>query len=351
MEARRNVLAAARRSTAALQRRTYYPTSRRAVFDYEAEKDRWVDGSVRALTVSEMYHTIHQPLSEVEDIMSTWRESKWFNRDLNKATRDRIDTFLSNKYDHGLEPNLLERLLIQYALVRDGSFEGAFHGYFRNKEGVTVYDTEPRWDTLRKHIFTNVPVIDDLFALSGMGEDGYRKALGNLLLSSFEHALPTGKSRAGVHATVMFQHREENSEGGQAVRLLGSHDEADGVDYMLLQPHPSDPLQHQLHLVIIGSDNKYRRSVQVPNEALRAKMAARTAQVFGLPEGSVDTAVLFTPPWLLDRHSLLKCHTMVGGVAPSYADWLPYYNFDLTKQDPDWAYQAKKDAEDEFYQL
>eukprot|EP01061_Rhynchopus_euleeides_P034274 TRINITY_DN58026_c0_g1_i1.p1 TRINITY_DN58026_c0_g1~~TRINITY_DN58026_c0_g1_i1.p1 ORF type:complete len:345 (+),score=92.30 TRINITY_DN58026_c0_g1_i1:223-1257(+) len=335
------------------QARRYYPSNQRPqTFDYAAEKARWTDPHVRTFAVSELYNKIEAPLSECEDIMSTWRETKWFNRgDDNKKLRDRVNSFLSEKYDHGLEQNFLHRLLIQYSLISHGSFDKAFHGYFRKANGVTTYDLDPRWDTVRSLLFTNVTVIDDLYHLSGMGGAGYRSALGRMLSTSLEHAIPTGKSNVSEFAKIMFQHRSDREGPVVPPRMLASHSESEGVDFVLTLPHATDASRHQLALVIIGSENKYRRRVQVPDEVRRAHMAARAEKVFGLAPGDIETTVLLTPPWMLDRHSLLKCHTLVGGLSPLYSDWLPYYHYELTQHDPDWAYQAKKDAEDEFYQL
>ena len=351
-----------RNGVALRQIRSYYPSNQRTdQFDFKAEAAKWTDPSVKTFAVSELYERIEQPLSECEDIMSTWKETKWFNRS-NDVTALHTEThlhtlvqqFLHQKYDLGEEANFLHRLLLQYALMRNGTFDNAFHGYFRQANGVIKYDTDPRWDTVKELIYTNVTVIDDLYHFSGIGgkEGGYRPALANMLASSLEHALPTGKSNVNDFAKVLFQYRKEDGVGvAAAPRLLASSSHNEGVDFALLLPHDREADRCHLALVIIGSENKYRRRIQVPDAKRKAVMATRAEKVFGLPQGSVDVKTLMFPPWLLDRHSLLKCHSLVGGLSPLYANWLPYYHYELTEHDPDWAYQMQKDGEDEYYQL
>ncbi|KAJ9459762.1 hypothetical protein DIPPA_11421 [Diplonema papillatum] len=336
-----------------LQRRSYYPSSEKASgFTFEVEQERWKDSSVKTRTVSELYSAINGPLTECEDIMSTWRDTKWFNRDVEPHIKTYLTDFLRQKYDHGQEVNFLDRLLLQYAMMTNGNFENAFHGYFRNANGVVVYDQERRWDTVRRLLLTNVPVIDDLFRLSGMSPGtGYRGAFARMIAASLEHAIPTGKSNVSDYAKILFQHRQDGESGHSVVRVFSSVSDSEGIDFMLVQPAGEGPGRHRLTLLIIGSENKYRRQVQVPDPARQASMCRRAEKVLSLPTDSVSSHILLSPPWCCDRHTLLKAHTLVGGLAPVYADWLPYYHYTIPASDADWAYQAKKDAEDEYYQL
>eukprot|EP01064_Diplonema_japonicum_P010364 TRINITY_DN1761_c1_g1_i2.p1 TRINITY_DN1761_c1_g1~~TRINITY_DN1761_c1_g1_i2.p1 ORF type:complete len:246 (+),score=52.93 TRINITY_DN1761_c1_g1_i2:63-800(+) len=245
-----------------------------------------------------------------------------------------------------MEPNFLDRLFLQYMFMQNGSFEKAFQGYFRKSSGVTVLDTEPRWDLVKKLMYTNIPVLDDLYRMSGQGE-GYTWSLGKMMGQSLEHAVPIGKANITPLAKVLFQHRHEGSDG-VSLRVLSTG--GDGASYVLLHPHSSVKGMHNLTSVVIGSENKYKRQTQLPTSQKLSSTASRCEQVFSLPKGSIDTTTILTPPWLLDRHSLLKIHTLVGGLSPSYSDWLPYYHYELP-HDVDYAYQAKKDMEDEYYQL
>eukprot|EP01059_Diplonema_ambulator_P027153 TRINITY_DN448_c1_g4_i1.p1 TRINITY_DN448_c1_g4~~TRINITY_DN448_c1_g4_i1.p1 ORF type:complete len:342 (+),score=69.62 TRINITY_DN448_c1_g4_i1:44-1069(+) len=336
-----------RRAVCLRQRRNYYPSNtRKENFSFEEEQEKWTDPSCKTRSISELYNRINEPLTECEDILSTWKETKFYNRNLTTEQRMRLTEFLKNKYDHAMEPNFLDRLLLQYMFMKNGSFEHAFERYFRKQNGVTVLDTHPRWSELKKLMYTNIAVLDDLYRLSGQGE-GYKWSLGKMMGQSLEHAVPIGKANISEYAKVVFQHRYE---GGNGVDLRVLSAGSGNVTYMLLHPHQSVKGMHNLALIILGHENKYKRQTQIPSPSVRESMAVRAARVFALPEGSVDTSVILTPPWLLDRHSLLKIHTLIGGLAPAYSDWLPYYHYELP-HDVDYAYQAHKQAEDEFYQL
>eukprot|EP01063_Lacrimia_lanifica_P011924 TRINITY_DN18593_c0_g1_i1.p1 TRINITY_DN18593_c0_g1~~TRINITY_DN18593_c0_g1_i1.p1 ORF type:complete len:372 (+),score=180.58 TRINITY_DN18593_c0_g1_i1:62-1117(+) len=334
------------------QRRFYYPSNQPPLeFNFDTEKEKWTDPTAKVMSLSELYNGINPALSECEDILSTWRETKYFNRGIDAQLKQRMTEFLKNKYDLGLEPNFLDRLLLQYALMRSGTFDRAFSGYIRSKSGNLVFDTEPRFDTVRKMLYTNVPVIDDLYHLTGMAGTGYRNNLGRMLGTSLEHAIPTGKASIYDYSKVIFQHRHTKEDGSTAVRVLGSHSDNEEQDFVMLHPHAEERGKHHLTLIVIGSENKYKRRVQVPDAERRHSMARRAEKVFSLPEGSVATSILLLPPWMLDRSSLLQCHAAVGGLAPIYADWLPYYHHEVPASEVDWAHQVQKEREDEYYQL
>ena len=288
--------------------------------------------------------------------MATWRELKWFNRDVSNDLKNRINSVLSQKYDYGQEVNLLERVLLQYSMMQNGRFEHAFHGYFRMTDsGVLKHERNPLWDHVRRLILSNIPVIDDLHKFAGFSNEGYRSSLGTLMAKSLEHSQPSAKvNLVSDYSKVPFQHRQKHGDH-HLVRVLATQEmtsEGEGNDYLLIHPHTEIEGAHHLSLIIVGSENRFRRKTQVPNIETRELMARRCESVFSLDANTVHPHVILTPPWMLDRHSLLKIHTFIGGVSPAYSDWLPYYNFSLPPGfDPDWAYQVKKDTEDEYYQL
>eukprot|EP00755_Sulcionema_specki_P040230 Sspe_Gene.24980::Locus_9980_Transcript_1_1_Confidence_1.000_Length_1170::g.24980::m.24980 len=336
--------------------RSYHTTSERPpAFDYFAAARSWKQPK-SCKSVSELYRTIQGPLTECEDILSTWREAKWFNREVDSSLREDIDAFLVQKYDRGEEVNFLERILLQYRLVVTGYFERAFQGYFRKgPNGTIVYDTEPRWDEVRRLIFSNIPAIDDFYRFYGYSPDGYRHALGKMLGASLEHQIPTARANSAEFAKVLFQSRHPRAEGGAFLRVLASYDDqGTAADYMFLHPHTKEEGAHHLTLFFIGSANKWRRRAQLPDRTAMSRMASRAEVVFGLPKRSVRPRSIMTPPWCLDRRGLLNCHVCVGGLAPSYSEWLPYYHRCVTSRDTDtrdWDEQAVKDMEDEFHQL
>eukprot|EP01062_Namystynia_karyoxenos_P027072 TRINITY_DN20870_c0_g2_i1.p1 TRINITY_DN20870_c0_g2~~TRINITY_DN20870_c0_g2_i1.p1 ORF type:complete len:377 (+),score=110.95 TRINITY_DN20870_c0_g2_i1:75-1133(+) len=330
------------------QRRAYYPygeTLPRPAADPPADA-----GAPRAAGVAELLRLIEGPLQECEDIMSTWRETKWHGREASEDLRAACDDFIARRYDRGEEVGVLERVMLMYRLMNNRRFDGAFNGYFRKTpDGRTVLDQVDRWGQLRQLLADNMPVLADLHAFLGYSEEGYRGALGRMFAASLQHRLPTGRG-PNWHDKVIFQHRDDGSE---MMHIFADYQDDESIDYFFLHPHPRAPGWHRLTLLCIGSRNKYKRRAQLPDGHRKRLMGRRCEKVFGLPADTVHTHVLFTPPTCLTRQSLLECHVAVGGLHPDYAQWLPYYPESEAERalDVDWHEQARKAREDEWHQL
>eukprot|EP00756_Hemistasia_phaeocysticola_P018273 Hpha_TRINITY_DN15584_c1_g14::TRINITY_DN15584_c1_g14_i2::g.107514::m.107514 len=362
-----------RRSVWAVRRavgtRSYYPNTEPVQpHDFDSELRQWgSDAAAKASDIHKLFQRLDPYLTECEDIMSTWRETKWHGRDAPPDLRIACDDFLARKYDRGEEISFLERILLQYRLMVNGRFERAFSGYFRTtSEGVTVLDQEDRWGEVKKLVYTNVPVIHDLYQFQGLSPEGYREALGRMLLRSLKFRLDgsfepgSSPDRSSEFRKVLFQNvqrmsneNESENDGPIYIHVLASYQDNETIDYVFLHPHPTERGRHRVTLICIGSGNKYKRRSQVPTGSRLEKIARRCESVFGLSPGSVDTRAVMTPPTCLTREALETCDALVGGLDPDYSRWIPYYPLSRAEAqlDVDWKDQAKKQQEDEWYQL